>query len=113
MTPMCRMRFRDVRSLNALATVRAGFIAALLAINAASFATQRPALAEPQPQPAVTAIVQALEDHRLVAIGEMHRNQQVHDLLVRLLTNPGAEWLQTNRQGAKDAKKRQGGFWLR
>jgi hypothetical protein len=34
---------------------------------------------------AVPAIVQTFKNHRLVAIGEMHRNQQVHDLIVALL----------------------------
>src|SRR5512132_2225875 len=37
--------------------------------------------------PAVPAIVQAFSDHPLVAIGEAHRNQQVHDLIVRLLVD--------------------------
>lgn len=33
---------------------------------------------KPIPRPAVEAIVNAFNDHRLVAIGEMHRNEHVH-----------------------------------
>jgi len=40
---------------------------------------------EPVPHPAVPAIVEAFANHRLVAIGETHRNQQVHDFIVLLL----------------------------
>jgi hypothetical protein len=43
---------------------------------------------EPVAPAAVPALLHAFEDHRLVAIGEAHRNQQVHDLIVALLQDP-------------------------
>lgn len=42
-------------------------------------------LAEPRPHPAVPAVIDAFSDYPLVAIGESHRNQQVHDFIVALL----------------------------
>jgi len=45
-------------------------------------------LADPRPQPAVSAIVRAFDIHPLVAIGENHRNQQVHDFIVLLVSDP-------------------------
>src|SRR4051794_15313436 len=37
------------------------------------------------PRDAVSAITGALDAYPLVAIGEMHRNQQVHDLIVAIV----------------------------
>jgi hypothetical protein len=48
-------------------------------------AAERVALNEPHPQPAIAAMIDAFRDHRLVSIGEVHRNQQVHDFIVALL----------------------------
>src|SRR5262245_41998666 len=45
----------------------------------------QPRISNPIPRPAVAAIVNAFDDHRLVAIGEMHRNEQVHALIRSLL----------------------------
>jgi len=39
-------------------------------------------------RPALPAIVQAFTTYRIVAIGETHRNQQVHDLIASLLEDP-------------------------
>jgi hypothetical protein len=44
-------------------------------------------LADPRPQPAV-AIVRAFDTYPLVAIGENHRNRQVHDFIVSLVSDP-------------------------
>ena len=41
-----------------------------------------------RPQDAIGAVTSALATHRLVAIGEMHRNQQVHDFIVSLVRDP-------------------------
>jgi len=40
---------------------------------------------EAHPENAVTAITRALDAYPLVAIGEIHRNQQLHDLLVTVV----------------------------
>jgi hypothetical protein len=48
-------------------------------------AGQRAERRDPVAQAAVPAIVHAFKHYRLVAIGETHRNQQVHDLIVALL----------------------------
>lgn len=49
---------------------------------------QRAISTEPRPQPAVAAIIDTLEAYRLVAIGEAHRSQQLHDFIVTLLQDP-------------------------
>ena len=46
---------------------------------------QRSVGAEVHPEDAVTALTRALEAYPLVAIGEIHRNQQLHDLLVTVV----------------------------
>ena len=45
-------------------------------------------LADPRPRPAVDAIVRAFQTYPLVAIAESHRNQQVHDFIVSLVSDP-------------------------
>jgi hypothetical protein len=63
-----------------------GAVVALVALLAASIADgQRLGPAEPRPQDAIIAILSALDAHPLVAIGEVHRNQQVHDLIASLV----------------------------
>ena len=42
---------------------------------------------DPRPQPAVSAFIRAFDTYPLVAIGENHRNQQVHDFIVSLVTD--------------------------
>jgi hypothetical protein len=49
---------------------------------------QTRALGEPRPEPAVGAILRAFDTHPLIAIGENHRNQQVHDFIVSLVSDP-------------------------
>jgi len=46
---------------------------------------QRSVGAKVHPEDAVTALTRALEAYPLVAIGEIHRNQQLHDLLVTVV----------------------------
>src|SRR5262249_14124839 len=45
-------------------------------------------LTDPHPQPAVQAILNAFDKYPLVALGEAHRNQQVHDFIISLVRNP-------------------------
>ena len=45
--------------------------------------------ADPRPQFAIAAIVDAFDKHPLVGLGESHRNQQVHDFIVALVRDPG------------------------
>src|SRR5438045_2464618 len=45
-------------------------------------------LADPRPQPAVSAIVRVFDSYPVVAIAENHRNQQVHDFIVLLVSDP-------------------------
>jgi hypothetical protein len=45
-------------------------------------------VADPIPRPAVEAILTEFATHPLVAIGEAHRNQQVHDFIVTLVSHP-------------------------
>jgi hypothetical protein len=47
-----------------------------------------PRLTEPRPRPAIKAVLDAFDWYPLVAIGEGHRNQQVHDFIVALLREP-------------------------
>ena len=42
---------------------------------------------DPRPQNAVSAIVHAFDRYPLVAIGENHRNQQIHDFIVLLVND--------------------------
>jgi len=78
----------SVRPLSGRAIAAAGLATAVTIMDIALVHVQPAALAEPRPQPAVTAIIDALKVYRLVAIGEMHRNQQVHDVIVTLLRDP-------------------------
>ena len=48
---------------------------------------QRTSRSEPNVRPAVAAIVDEVRRYSLVAIGEAHRNEQVHDFIVALLGN--------------------------
>jgi hypothetical protein len=43
---------------------------------------------DPIPKPAVEAILTEFTTHSLVAIGEAHRNQQLHDFIVTLVSDP-------------------------
>ena len=43
---------------------------------------------EPRVQPGIAAMVDALHTYQLVAIGEGHRNQQLHDFIVTLVRDP-------------------------
>jgi len=65
-----------------------GFLAVVAAMTAPAGRPQRSESAQPLPQPAVAAIVRAFNDHRLVAIGEMHRNEQIHELVRSVLHDP-------------------------
>lgn len=58
---------------------------ALMALLAVSAADGQRAAKAVSPQDAVAAITSALETHPLVALGEVHRNQQLHDLIVALV----------------------------
>ena len=49
---------------------------------------QTPTAADPVPQPAVASILRGFDTHALVAIGEGHRNQQVHDFILTLVSDP-------------------------
>src|SRR2546422_6472546 len=46
-------------------------------------------LREPHPREAARAILDAFDNYPLVALGEAHRNQQVHDLILSLVHDPG------------------------
>src|SRR5206468_1767683 len=56
--------------------------------NAAGNDSRQVRLAEPIPRPALDAIVGAFQQYSLVALGEQHRNQQIHDFIVTLLRDP-------------------------
>jgi hypothetical protein len=62
--------------------LRALFFIALIVSAARGQPAVRP---EPHARPAVAAIERALESHPLVAIGEVHRNEQLHALIVTLV----------------------------
>jgi hypothetical protein len=59
--------------------------ASLAIVGAAVDQAQQAALADAVAQPGVAAMIQTFEDYPLVAIGEGHRNQQVHDFIVMLV----------------------------
>jgi len=61
------------------------FIAVVTATTVALARPQRSESTQPIPRPAVAALARAFNDHRLVAIGEMHRNEQIHALIRSLL----------------------------
>lgn len=75
-----------VRPLSLAAIAVAGLATATMEI--ALVCAQRAALTEPRPQPAVAAMIDTLKGYRLVAIGEAHRSQQLHDFIVTLLRDP-------------------------
>jgi hypothetical protein len=100
-------------SLSIVRFVRAMMCAWLgaAAIGLAPAHAQRHDLPEPRVWPAVPGIIDALKDHRLIAIGEVHRNQQLHDVLVTLVRNPAflpgggdvvVEWGNARYQGVMD-----------
>lgn len=77
------------------------------AIGLAPAHAQRNDLPEPRVWPAVPGIIDALKDHRIIAIGEVHRNQQVHELVRNRAFLPGGgdvvvEWGNARYQGAMD-----------
>jgi hypothetical protein len=78
----------SIRLVSVAATAALGLATVLTSGNIGAVRAQRAALAEPRPQPAVAAIIDTLTLYRLVAIGEVHRNQQVHDVIVALLGDP-------------------------
>lgn len=41
--------------------------------------------AEPQPQDGIETVLQAFDRHPVVAIGELHGNEQIHDFLLKLI----------------------------
>ena len=69
-------------------TLRTAVVAAALVVSASSADGQRVSPTEDRGQPAAAAIISALDSFPVVAIGEVHRNQQLHDFLVRLLHDP-------------------------
>jgi len=70
-----------------LAIAVSAFVTLVAALPASSADAQRAGKAV-SPQDAIAAITSALNAYRLVAIGEMHRNQQLHDLIAALVRNP-------------------------
>jgi hypothetical protein len=64
-----------------------GFVAAMAVMPAAAVPPQRSESRQPIPVPAVMAFVDAFHDHRLVAVGEVHRNEQLHGLIRSLLND--------------------------
>src|SRR5438128_1809910 len=56
--------------------------------RSAAIDQQTSVAADAIPQPAAEAILRAFETHALVAIGESHRNQQVHDFILALVNDP-------------------------
>lgn len=60
-------------------------VALASALTASAANRQGSMRAEVQPEDAVTAITRALDAYPLVAIGEIHRSQQLHDLLVSVV----------------------------
>jgi hypothetical protein len=78
----------SVRSLSVPAVAAAGLATALGVQTIGLVRAHGAPLSEPRPQPAVAAILESLKVYRLVAIGETHRNQQVHDFIVTLLQDP-------------------------
>jgi hypothetical protein len=68
-------------------------LALTAALTAAPVTASRPglepmALADPIARPAVDAILRTFDTFPLVAIGESHRNQQIHDFIVKLVSDP-------------------------
>jgi hypothetical protein len=72
----------------ALHLLRTSVVAAALLLSGGTADAQGVTLSRDQGQPAVAAIISALDSFPVVAIGEVHRNQQLHDFLVRLLHDP-------------------------
>jgi len=60
----------------------------LLILCFARITTAQTASADPIPLPAVESILSAFDKYPVVAIGEAHRNQQVHDFIVALVADP-------------------------
>ncbi len=72
-----------------IATVHAAVVTAALALTVSAANGQRAARTEPRAVPAVTAVVPAFDTYPLVAIGEAHRNEQVHDFIAALVGDVG------------------------
>lgn len=66
----------------------ASFLCAGLLIAGRPTQVRTSAAADPAPHPAVEAILHAFARYPLVAIAELHRNQQVHDFIVSLVNDP-------------------------
>jgi hypothetical protein len=77
------MRPANSSECNPLSALTSLVFAALVA--SATSNEQHTQRAEPHAEEAVTAVTTALQRQPLVAIGEMHRNQQVHDLIATLI----------------------------
>ena len=60
--------------------VLAGLACAIVVAKA-----QQTVLLEPVVRPGVAAVAEAFADYHLVALGEAHRNQQIHDFIVMLV----------------------------
>jgi hypothetical protein len=63
------------------------FVASLATAGVAGDQAPQTLLAEPLARPAVAAMVQAIDDYQLVAIGEGHRNQQLLYFIVTLVSD--------------------------
>src|SRR5437867_2693377 len=85
---MLRIPSSAVRWLAAPTIVCAGLASTLAAADAGPIDAPRAAPTEPLAQPGVAAIVDAFKDYRLVALGEAHRNEQVHSFIATLLRDP-------------------------
>jgi hypothetical protein len=77
-----------VRWLAAPAIVCAGLASTPATDKAGPIDPRRAAPTEPLARPGVAAIVGAFKDYRLVALGEAHRNEQVHRFIATLLRDP-------------------------
>lgn len=63
-------------------------VGATLALSLSPAVGQRAPGSAPRARPAITAIVKAFDAYPLVAIGEVHRNEQVHRLIATLVRDP-------------------------
>jgi hypothetical protein len=83
-------RFKRLNLMNLSFAVALVSVALLASLPSAGVSTNPKitAVADPIPAPAVESILRAFDTHPLVAIGESHRNQQVHDFIVGLVSDP-------------------------
>src|SRR5215472_2322359 len=70
-----------------LASAASAFVTLMSVLPASAVDGQRTEKAV-SPHDAVATITDTLNAYRLVAIGEMHRNQQVHDFIAALVRDP-------------------------